>query len=608
MRKTLLGLLVTTVVAFAWTIGGRAQSFSFKHLQFYGAGGVYDHAAGENLVPDFENSANLVSWQYYHDGNTPQFVASLSATKMKVILSLVISHDIFFDQNNARSAYLDAVGIELNRVHPNGLRLRDYTAFIAPDEEWFTRAYNDTLTLPEWPEFYQLGSDDWGKRFLILEHLPGLINDIKTRFGIPTIQVENVWDNGLFSVMNELTNPPQPLPIDVLGLDAYFIPTDRTPETSCSAAQQNLFVEHVTNLYNTAASNRASKSIMMYAGAFEDHGGPYRMPTPCQIRWYRDLAQEPARAEYMIGIQWYVYRDVNPDNLPILQEGFRRPAWAAQKDEIFKIGRQMVDRYRHQLLWRNNYDIKKWDVELGHLLLDSPFVTPSVDPFWQIVATGDFDGDAHQDIVWTYRGSGASQGALYVWYMDREQMRESVPVGPGAVSDLSWNLRAAADMADGDGDPDLLWQNTSTGQVSSWRMNNVTMVQGDLMTPAIVPVEWKIVGAGDLNGDGRNEIIWYNVLNGRASAWFMKPSTTGPGNKYPLEQETGPSLTPDGITDLNWKLSGVTDVDGDKKADLVWHNTADGRVLAWIMNGPVRTQEVLYDATIGSGWRITGIR
>jgi hypothetical protein len=34
-----------------------------------------------------------------------------------------------------------------------------------------------------------------------------------------------------------------------------------------------------------------------------------------------------------------------------------------------------------------------------------------------------------------------------------------------------------------------------------------------------------------------------------------------------------------------WAIKGIGDVDGDGKADLVWHNTATGDVAVWLGNG-----------------------
>ena len=36
---------------------------------------------------------------------------------------------------------------------------------------------------------------------------------------------------------------------------------------------------------------------------------------------------------------------------------------------------------------------------------------------------------------------------------------------------------------------------------------------------------------------------------------------------------------------LDWTIAGIGDVDGDGKADLVWRHTSIGDVGGWLMNG-----------------------
>ena len=40
-----------------------------------------------------------------------------------------------------------------------------------------------------------------------------------------------------------------------------------------------------------------------------------------------------------------------------------------------------------------------------------------------------------------------------------------------------------------------------------------------------------------------------------------------------------------GVPTAAWVIKGVGDLNGDGQADLVWRNTADGSVAAWLMNG-----------------------
>ena len=43
------------------------------------------------------------------------------------------------------------------------------------------------------------------------------------------------------------------------------------------------------------------------------------------------------------------------------------------------------------------------------------------------------------------------------------------------------------------------------------------------------------------------------------------------------------------LADLNWKVSGTGDFNGDAKSDIVWRNASNGQVYVWLMNGTTIT-------------------
>ncbi len=74
----------------------------------------------------------------------------------------------------------------------------------------------------------------------------------------------------------------------------------------------------------------------------------------------------------------------------------------------------------------------------------------------------------------------------------------------------------------GDGKPDLIWQNQSTGKLYYWLMNGTVYVSSDyLFNGQAVDLNWKIVGIGDFNGDGKPDLIWQNQSTGKLYYWLM---------------------------------------------------------------------------------------
>ena len=56
---------------------------------------------------------------------------------------------------------------------------------------------------------------------------------------------------------------------------------------------------------------------------------------------------------------------------------------------------------------------------------------------------------------------------------------------------------------------------------------------------------------------------------------------------------------------LEWQLIGVSDINGDGQADLVWRNTTTGDVALWLLNGlNIAAARVL--ATVPLEWQLVG--
>src|SRR2546430_1486512 len=92
----------------------------------------------------------------------------------------------------------------------------------------------------------------------------------------------------------------------------------------------------------------------------------------------------------------------------------------------------------------------------------------------------------------------------------------SVSLGTVATS---WNIVGAADF-NGDGQADILWQNSS-GARAIWLMNGT--VHTGSVNLGTVATSWNIVGSGDFNGDGQADILWQNSSGARA-IWLMTGS------------------------------------------------------------------------------------
>jgi hypothetical protein len=59
-----------------------------------------------------------------------------------------------------------------------------------------------------------------------------------------------------------------------------------------------------------------------------------------------------------------------------------------------------------------------------------------------------------------------------------------------ALEGVAWQIAGVGDL-DGDGKADLIWRHSQTGDVSAWLMDGATVKQAPVVAPG-VPLAWQI--------------------------------------------------------------------------------------------------------------------
>jgi VCBS repeat protein/fibronectin type III domain protein len=192
---------------------------------------------------------------------------------------------------------------------------------------------------------------------------------------------------------------------------------------------------------------------------------------------------------------------------------------------------------------------------------------------WTIVGMRDFNGDGKPDLVWQ---NDATQQVV-VWYLGGPQGNSFLGwdwLGQDGVA--GWYVVATGDL-NGDGKPDLVWQNDAR-QVAVWYMGGAqgnTLLWGDWLSSTGV-TDWRVVGTGDFNGDGRLDLVWQHDWTRQAVVWYMGGAQ---GNIF----QSLAWLTSADVG--GWTLVGTADFNGDGKPDLVWQNDETRELVVWYEGG-----------------------
>jgi len=187
------------------------------------------------------------------------------------------------------------------------------------------------------------------------------------------------------------------------------------------------------------------------------------------------------------------------------------------------------------------------------------------------------------DILWHNSSTGETQ----IWFMDGQRVtgRATVLGEDGSATFIGppFSIVGAGDF-NGDGKADILWHNSSTGETQIWFMDGQKVtgratVLGEDGSATFIGPPFSIVGAGDFNGDRKADILWHNRSTGETQIWFMDGQRVTGRATVLGEDGSATFIGPP------FSIVGTGDFNGHGKADILWHNSSTGETQIWFMDG-----------------------
>ena len=183
------------------------------------------------------------------------------------------------------------------------------------------------------------------------------------------------------------------------------------------------------------------------------------------------------------------------------------------------------------------------------------------------VRTGDFNGDGSPDLVFHRATDGATEMLVNQGLRVTGQVLSSPFDGP-------WNLAGAGDF-NGDGKTDLVYFNAGLNLPEVQFLNGTAPAGGGILSFNPFGSDFQIAGVGDVNGDGKADLVWHRAGDGVTEVQFLAGTTSVGGGVIANNAFQSP----------DWQVVAVGDFNNDGKADLVYHNTGLGLTEIQLLNG-----------------------
>ncbi|MCA3017964.1 MAG: VCBS repeat-containing protein [Rhodocyclaceae bacterium] len=221
---------------------------------------------------------------------------------------------------------------------------------------------------------------------------------------------------------------------------------------------------------------------------------------------------------------------------------------------------------------------------------------------WRVDAVGDLDGDGKGDLVWRFTGNSGNiddTGVSYVWFTDGAGVTQ---VRKRGGAPLDWTLLGAADL-NGDGADDMLYVSPANAMRALMATPNRTCAN---LSAGSLPTGTTALRLGDFSGNRRGDVLALGPQNDvklymlNAVGVDLPPFGGAPDDPNASCTSGGSRVVAQTVKSLGtigqgWRYLASGDFDGNGLLDVAWLQP-NGAIALWLMNLGEGTPTVIVNA------------
>ena len=189
---------------------------------------------------------------------------------------------------------------------------------------------------------------------------------------------------------------------------------------------------------------------------------------------------------------------------------------------------------------------------------------------WDILDTNKFNSDASTDIL----AQRKSDGNIYTILLNASGTSATLNKIVSGMPSSEWNLLQTGNF-NSDSITDILVQRKSDGNIYTILVSSDgTSSSLNKVANALLPNEWDILNQGDLNGDGIDDMLVQRKSDGNLYTLLMNSD----GTSASLNKIVS------GIPSSEWTILDASDYNGDGIVDVLVQRKSDGNIYTVLLN------------------------